>query len=238
MDWRSEAKTLAPVPSKSKLLLSPVQRRKRAIEKIKAAHAARPSRRSPSLKIRVMGSPNRTSRVDSLSQALTCATVPAKPQLTPPRLPAKPSSSSSKNPAIQAAPLVRKAPVFIDLTVDSDSDSDNEPSFFRHPLVTPRIPRTSAATASKRATPAPVAAAAADTHDESDSEWEDETMLENMLTAPDAFSESDMDCGSSDVESPAGPSNLAPFLIRSGSAGDPLDVGTPPNVRATRRLYG
>ncbi|OSD03177.1 ribonuclease III [Trametes coccinea BRFM310] len=217
MDWRSEAKTLAPAPSKSKLLLSPVQRRKRAIQKIKAAHAARPSRRSPSLKIRVMGSPN-------------------LPKVVPPLL--GPKAPSGKL-AIEAAPLAKKqTPVIIDLTVDSDSDSDNEPPFFRHPLVTPRIPRTSAATVSKRATPAPAAVPAADTREDSDSEWEDETMLENMLTAQDAFSESDMDCGSSDVESPGGPSNLAPFLTRPGLVGHPLDIGTPPNVRAVRRLYG
>ncbi|CDO75472.1 hypothetical protein BN946_scf184935.g8 [Trametes cinnabarina] len=207
-DRRPQPRRYAPPPIKQKLLLSPVQRRKRAIQKINAAHAAR---RSPSLKITTIG----------------FAALPAKPILSP-------KSSLSKS-AKEAAPLAKRTPIFIDLTLDSDSDSDNEPSYFRHPLVTPRIPRSSAAV-SKQITPAPAASPAVDTGVESDSEWEDETMLEHMLTAEDAFS--DMDCGESDVESPAGPSNLAPFLTRPGSIGSPLKIGTPPNVRTIRQIYG
>ncbi|KAH9898291.1 ribonuclease III domain-containing protein [Cubamyces lactineus] len=216
-DGKQGAKQFAPAPSKERLLLSPVQQRKHALQKIQAAHAAR---HSPSRKISIIGSPN----------------LPAKPMLVPAALPAKLSAaaSSSKVP-VQAAPVTKKAPIFIDLTLESDPEDEREqPTIFRHPLVTPRITRPSPAV-SKRNTPvrasalAAVAIPAVDTGAESNSEWEDETMLENMLTAEDSFS--DMDCGTSDVETPPRPSNLAQFLTRNGLDGSLLDTERPPLPR-------
>ncbi|KAI0328482.1 ribonuclease III [Cubamyces sp. BRFM 1775] len=214
-DRRSEAKQHAPAPSKERLLLSPVQQRKRALQKIQAAHAAR---HSPSRKISIIGTPN----------------LPAKPMLVPAILPAKPPAAASSSKAtIETTPVVKKAPIFIDLTIESDpEDESGQPTIFRHPLVTPRITRPSPAV-SKRSTPARAVAAvvipAVDTGAESNSEWEDETMLENMLTAEDSFT--DMDCGSSDVETPVRSSNLASFLTGVGLDGSPLDTGRPPLPR-------
>ena len=215
-------------------MLTPVQQRKRALQKIQAAHAAR---HSPSPKISIIGSPNSTFSLAIVGLKVAYEyplPVPAKPLLVPAAIPSRLSvaASTSKVP-IQPAPVVKKAPIFIDLTRESDPDDDSErPTIFRHPLVTPRITRPSSAV-SKRSTPARAIAAAAipavDTGVESNSEWEDETMLENMLTAEDSFS--DMDCGSSDVGTPARPSNLAPFLTGVGLDGSPLDTGRPPLPR-------
>ncbi|KAI0361499.1 hypothetical protein OH77DRAFT_433562 [Trametes cingulata] len=217
MNWNSEAQQLAPAPQNQRLILSPVQKMKRAVKKLKATHAARVTRHSPSLKMTIISHPS----------------LPAKPKLVPPIASSKASSSKSDSKTvIQATPVAQKAaPIFIDLTIDSGSDDEPEP-FFRHPLVTPRITRPTPAV-SKRPTPAPAAAAAAtaaasdtSTGTDSNSELEDETMLENMLTAEGAYS--DMDCGTSDVESPARPSNLAPYLTRTGVEGSPLQIKPPP----------
>ncbi|KAJ8495633.1 hypothetical protein ONZ51_g1583 [Trametes cubensis] len=219
---------------KERLLLTPVQQRKRALQKIQAAHAAR---HSPSPKISIIGSPNSTFSLAIVGLKVAYEyplPVPAKPLLVPAAIPSRLSvaASTSKVP-IQPAPVVKKAPIFIDLTLESDPEDESEqPTIFRHPLVTPRITRPSSAV-SKRSTPARAIAAAAipavDTGVESNSEWEDETMLENMLTAEDSFS--DMDCGSSDVGTPARPSNLSPFLTGVGLDGSPLDTGRPPLPR-------
>ncbi|KAI0651961.1 ribonuclease III domain-containing protein [Trametes meyenii] len=201
--WDSEAQELSPAPARKAVALTPVQQRKRALEKIKAAHAAR---RSPSAKASVLGRAN----------------LPAKPKLLPSVIRSKTPSlrrsvlqlaASASKTTSQAAPAVKKAPIFIDLTIDTDSGSEAEEGaiVFRHPLVTPRIHHPSPAM-SKRPTPARAPGPATGTTSGSNSESEDETMLENMLTADTSFS--DMDCDSSDVESPARPSNLAPHLTR------------------------
>ncbi|KAI0375109.1 ribonuclease III [Pilatotrama ljubarskyi] len=210
INWNSEARQLVPAPQKERLLLTPVQQIKRAVKKLRATHAARAVRRSPKLKMTVIGHPS----------------LPPKPTLAPPLIRSKASSSKADSKtAIQASPMARNAaPIFIDLTVDSGSDVERE-TIFRHPLVTPRIPRRTPAV-SKLPTPAAAAIPAADTGTDSNSELEDETMLETMLTAEGTFS--DMDCGSSDVESPARPSNLAPYLTRFGLDESPLQVGPAP----------
>ncbi|KAI8990538.1 ribonuclease III domain-containing protein [Trametes punicea] len=183
-DWASKAKQLAQVPKRQKLLLTPTQQRKRVIKKIKAADAAR---RSSSLKISMIGSSSPRSK---------SMTVPAN---------VLPEAASSK-PVNQASSVAKKAPIVIDLTLDSDSERESQQVVFHHPLVTPRIFRPYPAV-SKRPTPALVIIPVAETGGESNSELEDETMLENMLTADDAIS--DVDCGSSDVKTPTRPSNLA-----------------------------
>ncbi|KAI0669788.1 hypothetical protein C8Q78DRAFT_1037827 [Trametes maxima] len=214
--WESEAQELSPATSKKTVALTPVQQRKRALEKIKAAHAAR---RSPSAKASVLGRAN----------------LPAKPKLIPSVVRSKTPSlhksvlqlaaAPASKPASQAVPVVKKTPIFIDLTIDTDeSEAEGSEIVFRHPLVTPRIHRPSPAV-SKRSTPARAPAPATNTSGGSNSESEDESMLESMLTADTSFS--DMDCDSSDVESPARPSNLAPYVSRPVFANGVLEAQAP-----------
>ncbi|KAI0825024.1 hypothetical protein BC628DRAFT_278689 [Trametes gibbosa] len=188
---------------KQRLLLSPVMQRKRAVEKIKAAHAVR---RSSGVKRSVVGQHS---------------SLPAQAKLLPAVAPPKASSSKT---VIRAAPVAKKAaPVIIDLTISESEEEGEWPinSPLRHPLVTPRIHRKTPGV-SKRRTPKTTAMPAARQRGSWDSESEDESMLETMLTAD--MSGSDMDCDSSDVESPARPSNLAPFLARPGPHSGAFDI--------------
>ena len=91
-----------------------------------------------------------------------------------------------------------KVPTLIDLTLDSDSESDCE-IVYRHPLVTPRIARPLSVVSKRRAptliAPPPALSTGDDSGPASDSE--DEVLLVTMLPSE---SPSDMDLGSSDVE--------------------------------------
>ncbi|KAH9858084.1 hypothetical protein C2E23DRAFT_802586 [Lenzites betulinus] len=194
---------------RERLLLSPVMQRKRAVEKIKAAHTVR---RGTAVKRSIVGQHS---------------SLPAQAKLLPAIAPPKASSSQ---PVIQARPVAKKAPpIFIDLTI-SESEGEQETRIdrpLRHPLVTPRIRRltpavsrrvTPVAKAKAKAAPAPVAHAGTSWHSES----EDESMLETMLTADN--SGSDMDCDSDGVETPVRPSKLASFLARSRMYSGGLDL--------------
>ncbi|RPD55842.1 hypothetical protein L227DRAFT_579327 [Lentinus tigrinus ALCF2SS1-6] len=191
----------SPSPKKQKVPLGTVRQRACVVEKVRIAHAGRTSPR-PSVKQDLIGTSN------------------PKPKAAPAKQPSK--SSLSKN----VTQSVKQAPIFIDLTVSSDSDDDCQP-LVRHPLVTPRIQRPSPSV-SKRPTPVRTFASslpespALIVNTVSSSESEDEMMLESMLIASD--SGSDMDCGSSDVETPASPSKPMPLLSRTGFSGVPLDI--------------
>ncbi|KAI0778294.1 hypothetical protein BD413DRAFT_508224 [Trametes elegans] len=217
MNWRPQAKQPPPPVSKGRLLLSPVKQRKRVLEKIQAVHAMR---HTPSVKTSIVGK----------------RSLPPNPMLVPPiprtkMVPPIPrTNASSSKLAIQAVPAIKKTPIYIDLTLSSDSD-DEGVQLFRHPLVTPRIPRPSHSV-SKRPTPArtpvPVPPAAAATSSGSHSESEDETMLENMLTV-DTFS--DMDWELSDDESPARTPIFTAFQLKlhGSPVGGALNAGMSSN---------
>ena len=130
---------------------------------------------------------------------------------------------------MQMLPVVKQAPDYIDLTLDSDSD-DPPPLSIKHTLVPPRIPRSSLAL-SKRPTPVPLPAAtippgltATDVGGAASSDTDDEMMLESMLVD----SGSDMDCGSSDVETPVRPLILAPHVSRPDLGGLAMDIAHAP----------
>ncbi|KAI0756883.1 ribonuclease III domain-containing protein [Daedaleopsis nitida] len=196
-----------PTPATSSIptIRSPVKQKSHSVKKLKT-HASRGSTR-PSAKLSIIGTSNVKSKV---------------------LLTKVPSKLSQRNIA-RATPVVKKTSVVIDLTLDSDSDSDDSAPLVRHPLVTPRISRPSPANR-KRPTPASVPPpkfatelAVADTGDSSLSDSEDEVMLETMLTTGGSCS--DMDCESSDVEWPMDrPLNLAQLVTQNAHGGNPLDI--------------
>lgn len=121
--------------------------------------------------------------------------------------------------AVQVAPSAPQTVVLIDLTQESDSEDCGADSSGTRPRAMPSLPRrkvlvSKQPVASGRARarlpptlPSSVASSALtvararpDGHESTSSESEDEALLETML-AVDA-SDSDMDCPSSDVESP------------------------------------
>ena len=94
--------------------------------------------------------------------------------------------------------VVKKAPIFIDLTVASDSEDDCGP-VFSHPLVTPRIPRPSSFLSKQhKAPPLPAPARLGNVNNASTSDSEDEVLLVALLNSEASYS--DMDIESSDDE--------------------------------------
>ena len=140
--------------------------------------------------------------------------------VAPAKTRAKALVTASITKAMQVAPSVPKTVVFIDLTQESDSDdrgvaspglqSRAMPSLPRRKVLVQKQPTVSGrarvrvphlAPPSTLASSALTAARAGPGgHGSSSSESEDEMLLETMLAAD--TSDSDMDCSSSDVESP------------------------------------
>ena len=140
-----------------------------------------------------------------------------------PKTSTKASTGAQLSRAVQVAPSSRKA-IYIDLTQDSDSEGDlsgssgglsrtkplrARPTITAAAAAVSKQPTTSAPAPPSRSLPCnPVvtraglavtmAGAAGYALSDADSESDDEMLLVSMLTAGD--SDSDMDCGSSDVE--------------------------------------
>ena len=112
--------------------------------------------------------------------------------------------------------VVKKAPIFIDLTVASDSEDDCGP-VFSHPLVTPRIPRPSSFLSKQhkaRPPPLPAPARLGSVNNASASDSEDEVLLVALLNSEASYSDMDIE-SSSDEETIARPtSNLHQGRIR------------------------
>ncbi|PIL31847.1 hypothetical protein GSI_06551 [Ganoderma sinense ZZ0214-1] len=181
----------------------------RTVEKIKAR-----SSRSPPLKRAVLGGPNVVPKVGA---AATKTHV-------------KPLVTASVTKAVQVASSAPKTVVFIDLTQESDSEgrgaaspglqSRAMPSLPRRKVLVSKQPATSARARVRVGHLAPpstvassgftVAGARPGGHRSSSSESEDEVLLETMLVAD--TSDSDMDCSSSDVESPIRPPGYLQLL--------------------------
>lgn len=148
--------------------------------------------------------------------------------------------TASVTKAVQVAPSASKTVVFIDLTQESDSEGRGAASPGLQSRAMPSLPRRKvlvskqpAASARARAriphlAPSSIVAASALTvvsarpsgHGSCSSESEDEGLLETMLAAD--TSHSDMDCSSSDIESPIHPPGYLQLLGPTcGSDGRP-----------------
>ncbi|RDX55746.1 hypothetical protein OH76DRAFT_563267 [Lentinus brumalis] len=218
---------MPPSPKKQKVPVNTVRQRGCVAEKVRVAHAGRISPR-PSAKADIIGTSNGASNITPSTSNWQVNVRKAKPKVAPAKPLSKPSSSKN---IMQATSVAKQAPIFIDLTVSSDSDSEGDcQPLVRHTFVNPRIPRPSLPV-SKRPTPARAVASplpgslALIRSAVSSSESDDEMMLESMLIAD--HSGSDMDCGSSDVETLANPSKTAPLLPWTGFGGVALDISQP-----------